>query len=943
MKQMKTYKLISVMAGILLLSLALTSANYFGNQDTASKRDQSSSAISNNIEEATWIVKWKNDQRDPKMYEQSRIIEEDKELQITIVQPKEGIKEEAWLEAWQNSECISYIQPNQQVRIEAVPNDPLYQLQEYLKDIQIEQAWDVQKSNTDVTIAVVDTGVDLNHPDLKSSLVKGQNLFDEAKPPQDDNGHGTKVAGVIGAGGNNSRGVSGVLWGSKIMPIKALAEDGYGDESKLGQGIRYAVDHDADIIVLSVGLYKKSVFLSDVVKYAESNGVLIVAASGNDGQRAVKYPAAYPTVLAVGGINENKQKHYLSNYGQEIDVVAPWRVYTTALGGDYAYEEGTSMAAPQVAAVAALIKKKYPALKPFEIRNHIRSTAERLGSESWNNHTGYGLLRADQALSGKLVDDFSEPDDSIQESQSFPVSSMVSGSITSSADMDWFHYSFAYSGSIKLSISTVNAAHISRLQLVYYEKPDSEPVVYRDVSAPIRLPLKPSEKSYFRLEDGSGMPASSITYRIQSEFLIAADAYENNDRQYIATELPVRDQTVTGTFHQQNDFDWYALDIQQPGTLRATLSTDSYRIDPELLIVDAATDAAAKQPLDSADSGKTEYLPSMDVFPGKYYIRVRNAIAPENVLSTDGQYILNLIYNPKLIDPNEPNNRSFQSTNLSAGSSFKGVIESENDEDWFMMKINEESLVSIVLSDIPETRMMSLSFMDQEQNEISLDVNKMGQQKLRVESILQKGTYYIRLKANEPFQNRFYQISYQSTPATAGLTDIEGHWAEEEIVQLVETGIVTGYEDYQFKPNRFITRAEAVMMLSNAFATESSAGSTVGFSDIAAGHWAYEAIQTASAAGWIRGYPDQTFRPGQSLSRVEMAVLASKVLGVKLLDTDEPPFEDIPDHHWALRILATLKQQGWVSGYPDGTFKPNQTASRAEFSYLLYQLYQQAN
>nr|WP_313784723.1 S8 family serine peptidase [Paenibacillus larvae] len=159
---------------------------------------------------------------------------------------------------------------------------------------------------------------------------------------------------MIAATINNDIGIAGIAPNAKIMPIKAMEADGTGSEAKLGEGIRYAVDHGAKIVVLSLGLNKYSEYMKDTVKYAEDHDVLLVAATGNEAG-SVKYPAAYPSVLSVGGVDANKQKSPLSNFGPELDIVAPFDVYTTWMGGVYDYNRGTSMAAPQVAGVAALV------------------------------------------------------------------------------------------------------------------------------------------------------------------------------------------------------------------------------------------------------------------------------------------------------------------------------------------------------------------------------------------------------------------------------------------------------------------------------------------------------------------------------------------------------------------------------------------------------------
>ncbi len=188
----------------------------------------------------------------------------------------------------------------------AVSTDPMRVKQTYLDMIHVDQAWAAAgDSRTPIVVAVVDTGVDLVHPDLVGNLVDGVNLLQPSKKPQDDNGHGTNVAGIIAATFNNDKGIAGIAPNAKIMPIKALEADGTGGEAKLGEGIKYAVDHGAKIVVLSLGLNKYSDYMEGIVQYAEDHNVLLVAAVGNE-STSVKYPAAYPTVLAVGGVNPRK-------------------------------------------------------------------------------------------------------------------------------------------------------------------------------------------------------------------------------------------------------------------------------------------------------------------------------------------------------------------------------------------------------------------------------------------------------------------------------------------------------------------------------------------------------------------------------------------------------------------------------------------------------------
>lgn len=236
---------------------------------------------------------------EPSFLKESKVVTEFRELGIVVARPKSSRQQQSWLDKWSASPAVDYLQPDTKVQVTAVPNDPLLVKQKkYLQQIHAEEAWDVPLNQKPITVAVVDTGVDLKHPDLEGRIGDGSNLLFPSLPPKDDNGHGTNVAGIIAANANNDKGIAGIAANARLMPIKALEADGTGGEAKLGEGIRYAVNHGAKIVVLSLGLNKYSPFMYDMVKYADDKGVLIVAAAGNEGM-TVKYPAAYPTVMAV--------------------------------------------------------------------------------------------------------------------------------------------------------------------------------------------------------------------------------------------------------------------------------------------------------------------------------------------------------------------------------------------------------------------------------------------------------------------------------------------------------------------------------------------------------------------------------------------------------------------------------------------------------------------
>lgn len=281
-----------------------------------------------------------------------------------------------------------------------VPNDALYsEYQWNLPSIEAEKGWNVSKGDEQVIVAVLDTGVQSNHPDLKGKLIEGVNLVDEEAEPDDDVGHGTHVSGIIGATVNNGEGVAGVSWFNKIMPVKVLDSSGAGSTYTVAQGIIWAVDHGAKVINMSLGNYAEADFLHDAIKYAYEHDVVMIAASGNDNTDRPGYPAAYPEVFAVAATDSNKEKASFSNYGDYIDVAAPGDgIASTYPGSQYAALSGTSMASPHVAALAGLIRSVNPELSNVEVMEIMRKSAIDLGDEGKDNYFGYGEIDVEKAL-----------------------------------------------------------------------------------------------------------------------------------------------------------------------------------------------------------------------------------------------------------------------------------------------------------------------------------------------------------------------------------------------------------------------------------------------------------------------------------------------------------------------------------------------------------------
>ncbi|WP_338551944.1 S8 family peptidase [Paenibacillus sp. KS-LC4] len=287
---------------------------------------------------------------------------------------------------------------------DVIPNDALYAKYQWnLPSIETEKGWKLSKGSDQVIVAVLDTGVQLDHPDLQGKLLEGTNIVDSEAKPDDDVGHGTHVAGIIGASVNNGEGVAGLSWYNKVMPVKVLDSSGAGSTYSVAQGLIWATDHGAKVINMSLGNYAQADFLHDAIKYAYDHDVVLIAASGNDNTDRPGYPAAYPEVFAVAATDSAQKKASFSNYGDYIDVAAPGdSIASTYPGGQYAALSGTSMASPHVAALAGLIRSVNPDLTNEEVMEIMRKSAVDLGDPGKDVYFGYGEIDIDRALKAAM-------------------------------------------------------------------------------------------------------------------------------------------------------------------------------------------------------------------------------------------------------------------------------------------------------------------------------------------------------------------------------------------------------------------------------------------------------------------------------------------------------------------------------------------------------------
>ncbi|KAB7704036.1 S8 family serine peptidase [Bacillus aerolatus] len=294
---------------------------------------------------------------------------------------------------------VTYAEPHY-ILLQNEVNDTYYQNYQWnLPAIGTETGWNVTRGSKDVKIAVVDTGVDLDHPDLSHRLIKGYNVLANNNNPDDDNGHGTHVAGIIASVTNNGEGVAGITWYNPIIPVKVMNSQGIGGSFDVAKGILWAVDHGADVINLSLGNYQPSSVMEEAIRYAMEKDVVVISAAGNDNSSQPSFPAAYPGVLSVAAVDWEGKRAPFSNYGDYIDIAAPGvYIASTFSNGQYASLSGTSMAAPHVSALAGLIRSLDPDMKSTEVVETMTQTTQKVGQAVPNIYYGNGVIDNTGAL-----------------------------------------------------------------------------------------------------------------------------------------------------------------------------------------------------------------------------------------------------------------------------------------------------------------------------------------------------------------------------------------------------------------------------------------------------------------------------------------------------------------------------------------------------------------
>jgi subtilisin family serine protease len=296
---------------------------------------------------------------------------------------------------------IEYVEPDFIAQALGTSNDPYFVQgsQWHLSKIQAPTAWDTTTGSSTQVVAVIDSGVRASHPDLVGKVLVGYDFVANDNDANDENGHGTGVAGTLSPGSNNQIGVCGVAWANPILPVRVLDANGSGNYSAIANGIIYAADRGAKVINLSLGGTSSSRALQDAINYAWNKQCVIVAAAGNNGSNVAFYPAACTNVVAVSATNASDTRPTWSNFGSYVDVSAPGVDILSVYGTDqYAAWNGTSFSSPVASGVIALMAAANSTLTNVQLVDLLIKNSDDIGALGKDVYYGSGRVNANRAV-----------------------------------------------------------------------------------------------------------------------------------------------------------------------------------------------------------------------------------------------------------------------------------------------------------------------------------------------------------------------------------------------------------------------------------------------------------------------------------------------------------------------------------------------------------------
>lgn len=355
-----------------------------------------------------------------------------KKLNAYIYELPDGVDEVKFMNKLRKDPRFKFVELDRLIEPGQTITDPALGNSWALPKIGAPAAWDIAAGDG-ITIAILDTGVDSNHPDLAANMVSGWNMYDNNADSSDIFGHGTKVAGAAAAAANNGQGSAGVAWSARIMPVRISRPDGMAYISTMAQAIRWAADNGAQVANISYG-GADSATIHNAANYMRSKGGVVVMSAGNTGTLLDSPPTDAVIVASATGSNDARASW--STYGPLVDVAAPGvSIYTTTNGGGYGYVSGTSFSSPITAATVALMLSANPDLAPTDIDELLTSTAIDLGEPGFDQYYGHGRINAARAVDAaytKISADNIPPEISIAS----PTGGQISGDVP--VDVNYF-------------------------------------------------------------------------------------------------------------------------------------------------------------------------------------------------------------------------------------------------------------------------------------------------------------------------------------------------------------------------------------------------------------------------------------------------------------------------------------------------------------------------
>ena len=303
------------------------------------------------------------------------------------------------------------VEPLRRLVLDRLPDDPMAKDQYGLTLARVPEAWDTQVGRKDVPVAILDTGIDPDHPDLKGSVVSTWNVVTSSTRVRDGQGHGTHTAGIALASAFNATGGAGVAPGCGLMVVQVLDDQGGGSNATISDGIVWATDHGAKVISMSLGIYATSPIIEKALQYALDRDVVLCASAGNNGAlndpvAHPHLPSTYPGVIEVAATDDRDRTTSFSNYGKTVSVAAPgndvlstYPTYLRSLTPGYRRMSGTSMASPFAAGICGLIRSQHPEWNRQQVREALEKSALDLGTAGFDPRFGHGRVDAANAVS----------------------------------------------------------------------------------------------------------------------------------------------------------------------------------------------------------------------------------------------------------------------------------------------------------------------------------------------------------------------------------------------------------------------------------------------------------------------------------------------------------------------------------------------------------------